>query len=402
MKEKRVEIGKNPTGKISISIERKGNRLIFNCKDDGSGIDLEAIRKVALARKLISTENAEKLSFDEAIQLLLRGGISTSTNVTEISGRGIGLDTIRDAITKLKGEIFITSQVGLGTNIEIHLPVSIESILASEVEVCKTSIMIPMSIIANIKRINKEQIAQVENGRTITFEEKSIPFYYLSEVYFSSNIEIKASNFQKNKLNNAITVVIINVLDKKVALGIERIKRLVEIVVRPLPNTVKSKFISSITFDSEGNLQAILDPMGLLNFSRSENKLLSELNTVIIPHILIIDDSLTTRMLEQSILERVGYKVSLADSGEQGLEKVKKEKFDLIIVDIEMPGMNGFQFIENTKEFENIKSIPIMMLSSRDTYEDRTRAKDMGVREYFVKGEFDEIKFIAEIKKIIG
>lgn len=406
---RRIELGKLPVGKISLSIEKKGPRVVFHCQDDGKGIDLEAIRKTALERNLITNEKALTLNLDDALKLILQGGFSTSHNVTEISGRGVGLDVVQNTISKLNGEMSIQSKIDQGTQIEIYVPVSIESISALEVSIEDITVMIPMNVIDCTLSINVEKIIHAPGMNSILFDEKSIPFFYLHDSYTSfemygkhNKLNNKNYFYNTNKQSKMISTIIINVKDKKYAFAVDRLERVTDIVMRPLPNTIKSQIVAGVTFDSEGNPQPVIDPAGLIESAYKENK--SNLDPDLSQNrsILVIDDSLTTRMLEQSILERAGYTVTLAESGIQALQKVTQCKYELIIVDIEMPEMNGFEFIENIKSDVNLNKIPVIMLSSCSTKEDKARAKKIGIKDYFVKGEFDEGKFLATIKNLIG
>lgn len=406
---RRVELGKSRAGKILLSVEKRGPRVVFNCNDDGKGIDLEAIRQTALKRNLLTSDKALTLNLDEALKLILQGGFSTSSEVTEISGRGVGLDVVQNTISKLNGEMSVQSKIDQGTQIEIHVPVSIESISAIEVAIRDIIVMIPMDAIDCTLSINRDQIIHTSGMNSILFEEKSIPFFYLYDSYISNEIQDKYNKLSdKNyyrtakKYSTIIPIMILSVKDKKCAFAVDRLERVTDIIVRPLPVTIKSHIVSGVTFDSEGNPQPVIDPIGLIESSHKANKLNQYLSVSPNHNILVIDDSLTTRMLEQNILERAGYEVTLSDSGIQGLKKVTQRKYGLIIVDLEMPDMNGFEFVENIKLDANLNNIPIVMLSSCSSNEDKNRAKKLGIKDYFVKGEFDEEKFLAKIKNIIG
>jgi two-component system chemotaxis sensor kinase CheA len=383
--------GKPNAGRISIAISRRGNRIVFTCRDDGSGVDLAGVRRAALRRGL-GASVVNQFSAQDLIHLLLRGGISTSETVSEIAGRGVGLDIMREAIHRLGGTVEVTTETGLGTAFALTVPLSLVSMEVLIVEAGSTVAAIPLDAVRGAVWLGADAIARSAAGATVLYGQQAIPFLWLP----------RALGGEPLPTGRKWSTFIVAVAAGMLAVGVDRLLGTTQIVVRPLPELAPADaIIAGAAFDSEGNPRLVLDPEGLLAAVRQRD--LAEPTPEPVRHpVLVIDDSLTTRMLEQSILESAGYEVDLAVSAEEALEIARRKRYALFLVDVEMPGMDGFEFVENIRADPELHDIPAVLVTSRSAPEDRQRARDAGARGYVVKGEFDQAELLAMMRPLIG
>jgi len=391
--DERVRGGKSEAGSVSVAIVRRDRRIVFSCTDDGRGIDLEAVRRIASQRGLVGSVPKEKVA-DELVRVLLRGGISTSKTVTEESGRGIGLDVVREAAEQLGGEVVCRSEPRRGTTFEIVIPPSLSSLDALIVETEGDSgiVAIPLDSVRATRRITASQITFATPGASVLYEDKAIPFLPLMTALSGTGWSADRS----------WTAVIVADGDAFAAIGVERLLGSAKIVVRPLPQPITaSPIVAAAALDADGNPQIILDPGGLIAAARrgrpAEPAARSAKRTV-----LVVDDSLTTRMLERSILESSGYDVDLAVSAEDALERLRDTRYALILVDVEMPGMDGFTFVERLRADAKLRDIPAILVTSLAGTEHRRRGHEVGAQGYIVKSEFNQAELLSMIEPMMA
>jgi two-component system, chemotaxis family, sensor kinase CheA len=380
-------------GRVSVEVRRRGHQAVFVCRDDGRGIDLEAVRRAVEAKGLRAAD-AAKLGTEELLRRLLGGGLTTSSAVTQLAGRGIGLDVVREAAARLRGEVSIRTDSGLGTTLEIVVPISLAAVDALIVEAGGRTVAIPLDAVKRTVRVAADDLAQSAQGASILFEGRVIPFAPLERALRRTT--------QSRDIARSWSAVVIEGANALAAVGVERLRGTQNLVLRPLPEfTPGDPVVAGASLDAEGHPQLVLDPQGLVEHVCRAGPVLAATNSARAP-ILVIDDSLTTRMLEQSILESAGYEVDLATSGEDGLERALKRRYALFLVDVEMPGMDGFTFIERTRKDPSLRDIPAILVTSRASAEDRQRGQRAGARAYIVKGEFDQTELLEKIRLLAG
>jgi two-component system chemotaxis sensor kinase CheA len=391
--DERRAIGKPSDGRVTLEVVRRGRNVVFACRDDGRGIDLDAVRDSA-RRKGLLVDDSATLDSSELMRLLLKGGISTSGAVTELSGRGIGLDVVRDFAERAGGEVTVTTETGKGTSVKLEVPLSLASFEALAVESDGITVLIPLDSVVQTVRVDSEEIRASVDGETLTHDGNVFPFLHLSETLSDKTVA--------PRIHGACSVVITSGSSGAVAIGVDRLLGTSNVVVRPLPSFLSvSPIVSGVWLDAEGNPQLVLDSDGLVSRAqRNEHQVRREADVASLAPILVIDDSLTTRMLEQSILESASYSVEVASSAEEGLVKAKSKRYLLFLVDVEMPGMDGFAFIEQTKADPTLRDIPAILVTSRSAPEDLQRGIDVGAGAYVTKGEFDQGKLLERIKEL--
>ena len=385
--------GKPALGSIEVRVERKGRRVEFVCRDDGGGIDVAAIRRVAVKRGAIAAEAAESLALKDAIDLLLQGGVSTTSAVTGISGRGIGLDMVRDAVARLKGAISVETAPGQGTTVRISVPTSLSAVTALLVESAGQGVYLPLDAVREALRINDQEIARSGTQESIAYQDRPIPFLPLSAAL--GQRRARANGFERK------TAVVVASGAMLAAVGVERLWGTRSVLVHSLPALAAAEaVVAGGCLDAEGHPLLMVDPAGLVAAAQRGHAADSSPAGVRRMPILVVDDSLTTRMVEQNILESAGYEVEVATSGEEALQMSHDRRYALFLVDVEMPGMDGFQFISRAREDQ--RDIPSVLVTSRNSADDRRRGAEAGARAYIVKSDFHQGHFLETLARLLG
>jgi two-component system chemotaxis sensor kinase CheA len=379
--DERRRLGKPERGQIRVRVARTGRTVTFECSDDGRGIDFEAIRRAA------KTPHA---SDDETIGLLLRGGLSTSERVTEAAGRGVGLDVVRDVAEALGGTVKVTSEQGRGTAFVLTVPPSLSAVDALLIEAGGIAAGIPLGSVRCCLRLEPTDFADTGLGLAISYANKAIPFLPLADLLA----------LPRGPGELRWTAVIVESPDGLAALGVDRLLGTPRVVVHPLPaDAPADEIVAGASLDAEGNPLLMLDPERLVaGVGRAAGSLPAEAKPK--PPILVIDDSLTTQMLQRSILEAAGYRVDVAGSAEIGLEMAKARDYGLFLVDVEMPGMDGFGFIERIRSDPVLYRVPAILVTSRAAPEDLARGREVGAQGYMIKSAFDQRELLSMIKRL--
>ena len=387
--------GKPLRGRVELQVERRGSRAAFICRDDGRGIDVEAVRRAAIQRGLVATSEATSLGLEEAVRIIMKGGVTTTTSVDEVSGRGIGLDVVRETAARLRGEVTVRSETGIGTSFEMCVPVSVSSLTALEVDAGGTIASLPLDAVRQTLRVADCDIAHSAGTDSIVYDGRAIPFLPLTRVFGKKMV-------MERKLKSW-SAVVLEASTGVVAIGVDRLLGAATIVVRPLPPLAAADpIVAGVSLDPEGDPQLVLDPERLVAAACVGMAPGLEPVSGKRPPVLVIDDSLTTRMLERNILESAGYDVDLTTSGEEALGKAHEKQYGLFLVDVEMPGMDGFEFVSRTQADAVLRAVPSILVTSRNAAEDRRRGEQVGARAYIVKGDFDQGFLLQKIREFIG
>jgi two-component system chemotaxis sensor kinase CheA len=253
----RAAAGKPLQGRVELRVERRGNRMAFICTDDGRGIDLEAVRRAAVRRGLVAASDAASLGLEEVVQIIMKGGVTTMSTVDEVSGRGIGLDVVRETATRLKGEVNVRSETGRGTSLEICVPVSLSSLTALEVDAGGVIAALPLDAVRQTMRAADHDIVRSSEKDSIVYEGKVIPFLALERALRNKNMADSKRHFWSTVILEASCGV--------AAIGVDRLLGTASVVVRPLPSLTEAEaIVAGASLDAEGNPQLVLDPEGLV------------------------------------------------------------------------------------------------------------------------------------------
>lgn len=387
--DERLAAGKPAEGRIDLRVTRQANFVNFVLSDDGRGLDLEAVRAAAERQGLPATQT-RGMGAEELVGLLLRGGISTSGSVNLVAGRGVGLDVLREAISKLGGEVFLRSEPGHSTTLVLRVPVTLAALKTLQVQGGLLTALLPLECVRQTLRLPAEAIARTPEGQTLVWEGRVLPFFPLERA------------LGRNPTPANWTAVLVEASQGWLALGVDRLAGIFGAVLRPLPELAPcSPIVAGSALDPAGDPLIVLDPDGLLSQVGQASPPLPEPDRHYDP-ILVIDDSLTTRMLEQSILESAGFEVELAASAEEALVMARQKRYSLFLVDVEMPGMDGFSFIEQIRRDPSLHHLPALLVTSRNSPEDLQRGIDVGAQGHIVKSEFEQKDLLQRIGKLLS
>ena len=390
----RKAAGKSAEGRVRVTVERRGNRVVFACVDDGRGIDADAVLREARKRG-VTLGRGEESDPRAIASLLLKGGISTSAAVTAVAGRGVGLDVVREVVGRLSGEVEMRSEPKKGMTLEIVVPVMLSTVEVLVVEAGGVLAGVPLDRLRRTLRVTSTDVVHDMNGQAILVDGAMLPFASLARI-------LGADHREDEHQAPATSIVVLESSDGGAALGVDRLVRTERVVQRALTTLAfADPVVAGVWLDATGAPQAVLDGDALVREARRGAGIAARAKPSK-KTILVIDDSMTTRMLEQAILESAGYEVDVATSAEEGLERAKERSYALFLVDVEMPGMDGFTFVETTRADSALKSTPAILVTSRAAPEDKKRGEVAGASAYIVKSEFDQTHLLERIRDLVG
>jgi len=399
--DERIALGKSPEGKIILSARQVENKIMIEIQDDGKGINIEKIKEKAVHNGYLSQEEVNSMTDEQLTNIIFAPGFSTGDEITNISGRGIGMDVVQTKISQLNGKVKVFSEINKGCCVQIELPTTMSTLKSFLVKSSGQIFAIPMTAINMVVLKKTDEIFSTKGNKTIIFNEKTIPMYTLAEVL---NLPKKETN--STKLRE--TVLIIESDNKTIGLSVDKLIGDQEILQKKLSAPFyKLKNISGLTTLASGDICLILNITELLkNINQPKIQSLENKQTTMIGDktqngkILLVDDSITTRTLEKNILKQAGYKIEIATNPIEAFEIMQNERFDLIISDVEMPEMDGFEFLSKLKSDEMYYDIPVIIVSSLSE-ENRKKAKDLGAEGYIVKSEFNQDDFLEAVTKAL-
>ncbi|MBL8955493.1 MAG: response regulator, partial [Myxococcaceae bacterium] len=375
--------GKPAEGIVTVEVTRRGNRVTFVCADDGAGVDLAAVR-AALGAKLPA--GAGDVAVLEA---LLGSGVTTSRAATQQSGRGIGLDLVRDAAAQLGGEAKLETEAGRGTRVVLTVPTTAMAVEALLVEAGGVTAALPLEAVRRTIRLDPRDVSRTPTGELLAFDDATICLVPLTRLL-------------RAKPSVPTCVLVIDGGSGLAALGVDRLIGSATVVSAPLPPlAVTDPVVAGASLDAEGVPRIVLDPAGLVAAALASRGAPPEGTRRARLPVLIIDDSITTRMLEQSILESAGYETDTATSGEEALAKARERAFGMFLVDVEMPGMDGVTFVERTRADPDLRHIPAILITSLADAADQERGLRAGASAYLVKSEFDQLRLLELIHRLV-
>ncbi len=392
--QERLARGKPACGEVSLKIERRADRILFTCSDDGGGIDVDAVRRAAVERGVVTADDAAALSNADTLELIFSPAVTTSASLNEVAGRGIGLEVVREVANRFKGRVGVITDVRIGTSVQIEVPVSLSSVRAILLAAGDLLIWIPLDAVHSALRLAADAIVSLAGRSSLIFEGRAIPFIRLAET-MGRPLASGADSLPH-------LAAIVQAGSELLAVGVDHVIHASEVIVHPLPASAgRVAMLAGAVFDSQGNPQLVLNPDALLKAAEAVSSQPMP-PAAPAPHVLVIDDSLTSRVLLKSILETGGFKVDLAVSGEDAMSKARERRYSLFVCDVEMPGMNGFEFVSRTREYDYLLGIPSILVTTRGGAEDRRRGAKAGARAYIVKGEFSKDSLLETVRSLVG
>jgi two-component system sensor histidine kinase and response regulator WspE len=371
--------------------------------DDGPGVDMDKLRRAVVDRNLIDQRGATSLSEAELLEFLFLPGFSMKGAVTEISGRGVGLDVVQDMIRQVHGTVRVSSERGKGTRFQLQLPVTLSVVRALLAEIGGEPYAFPLAHIARTLMVPKDRIEQLEGREHFDFDGRRVGLIAAHQVLETAPGAPAADQYP---------VIVLGDADHTYGLVVERFLGERELVVQPLEGRLaKIKDISAGALMPDGSPVLIVDTDDLV---RSMDKLVSvgRLGPVRVDaaagqarkqkRILVVDDSLTVREVERKLLGNRGYDVEVAVDGMDGWNAVRTGQFDLVVTDIDMPRMDGIELTARIHKDANLKSIPVIVVSYKDREQDRQRGLEAGAAHYLTKGSFHDQTLIQAVIDLIG
>ncbi len=399
--ETRKSKDKPETGTISILIDQKGgNKIEIVIEDDGRGIDPDSAFRSALKNKIVTEGESKKLTEQEKLLLIFQSGVSTSEMITDISGRGLGLAIVKEKIEKLGGTLSLQSIVGKGTKFSILLPLSFATIRGLIVWVKDSEFVIPTFNVEKAVRIDRKEVSTVENKEVIQIEKIIFPFIELSKA-------LGLSGNNRGMEDENISVLILSAIDKKIAVKVDAILYEQEILVKSLgKQLIRVKNIAGATVLGNGKIAPVINVSDLIKSTfKTPSSLKGKDKAAVKPQdlkpILVVEDSITARTLLKNILDTAGYKVKTAVDGIDALTALKTEEFALVISDVEMPRMNGFDLTAKIRSEKKLSDLPVILVTSMGTREHKEKGIDVGANAYIVKSSFDQGNLLEAVRRFI-
>ena len=398
-KEERLLAGKSPAGKILLSAKQDDNTVIIDVIDDGQGFNLQKIKDRAVSRGFLTQEDIDAMSDEAVMNIIFWPGFTTGDSITSISGRGIGLDVVKTKISQLNGKVKVISEFGKGSCVHIEIPVTLTTLRVFLVKISEQIFAIPIQMITTFI-IKKQSEIKTNNGvHSIVYNEKILPLYYLADIL----------GLEPTPRTEKETVLIIESDDKTIGLVVDKLLGDQDILQKKLsPPLYKVKNISGITNLASGELCLILNMQDILHHdfnkaitSSTPPKLLTS-DMLSYKRILVVDDSMTTRSMIKNILLNLGYNVDTAIDGNEALVKLKLNHYDLVVTDINMPKMNGYELVEILRNDEMYMDIPVIVMSSVIKETAKKQFSKLKIDGYIQKDLFNQVLFIEKVKEILS
>ncbi len=398
--DERMAAGKPAIGRLTLSAYQKGNSVLVELEDDGRGIDPDAIREVAIRRNFMSPDALAEMTPAQLIQIIFQPGFTTKTGATDMSGRGVGLDVVLTNIERLKGKINTLSSPGRGTKFSIKLPLTLATTQALLIRCQGQRYAIPLTAVESTGEIELDDVSLVEGRETVQINQQILSLVRLSEV-----LGLPDASQERQAM---LSVMVLSAVEEKVAFLVDDFIGEREVVVKNLgTHLTRVPNVAGATILADGTPVMILNVFDLIkNAPRTPGKWIWErmVSAAVIPEkriIMVVDDSITTRTLEKNILESNGFTVISAINGADALEKLHAAAVDLVISDIQMPRMDGFSLIEAIRRDAALANLPVILVTSLDSEEDKLRGFEVGATAYFAKGAFDQKRFLETIRSYL-
>lgn len=400
----RIEKGKRERGKIEIVISQGLNqKIVLRIIDDGRGIDKNKIIYSAQKLGILKPDENEKLTDKEIYSLIFYSGISTSPFITDISGRGLGMAIVAEKVQKLGGSIELDTVKDLGTTFTITLPQTLATFRGVLVKTSDQFFIIPSSSVERAMRIQYTEIKTVESKQTICYQNETMALAVLQDV-----LKIR-SNQRRRSVIELLNILIVKVSQKKMAFVVDEILGEQEGMVKELGlQLLHVNNVAGATILGNGNVVIILNPLELINSAAQMNTSLDSsldrpatIEAIGQKSILVADDSVTIRTLLRNFIENAGFIVKTAVDGLEAYNFLKSENFDLVVSDVEMPGMNGFELTAKIRDDKKYADLPIILVTALETADDKQRGMDVGANAYITKSNFEKSNLIETIQRLL-
>lgn len=392
--------GKSPEGRIDLKISiRDDSRVEVLLRDDGSGIDTHALKKRALREEIIKEEDIDKLDEADVFSLIFHSGLSTSSIITDVSGRGVGMSIVRENVVALGGDVSVNSEKGRGTTFRLTLPVSLSNSRGVLVRSSGRMYIVPLQHVARGMMIHRKDIRSIDGKPVMEYVERKITVKKLEDL-------LDMPTVKRSDEETDATVLVLQLGGNYIAIEVDEIMWEQDVVIKPLPEPVsRVQTIAGASLLSTGELVPVLNVPDLFDHARSVRLAApaekSKAEDTVLSKLLVVDDSITSRVLLHDILISAGYSVKTAVDGIDALTCLREEEYDLVVSDVEMPRMNGFELTEAVRNDEKMHDMPVILVTGLESKEDRERGFDVGANAYIIKSSFDQSNLLDVIERLI-
>jgi two-component system, chemotaxis family, sensor kinase CheA len=395
----KVRLARSKPSRATISITivpKDGDKVEITVSDDGAGIDFGKVRAAAVKSGRVSPEGAHKMDEEQALSFVFESGVSTSPIITEVSGRGLGLAIVREKAERVGGTVAVETQSGIGTSFRLTLPLTLAKFRGVVVRVGDHHFVLPMLQVQRVLRVGPEEIKPAENRETIQFENRVI-----SAVRLAGVLDIAQQNTASDA-ERKVPALVLRWAGEQVAFLVDEILNEQEVLVknlgRQLPNV---RHIAGATILGTGKVLPVLNVADLFRSAASISARTAQKHESVPKSVLVAEDSITARALLKNILESAGYRVKTAVDGADALDLLGHEGFDLLVSDVDMPRMNGFDLIAKVRGDKKLAHLPVVLVTALDSREDLERGVDVGANAYIVKGSFDQSNLLDVVHRLI-
>ena len=383
--------GKPRAGRLCLRALADGPRVRISLQDDGGGIDTVKVLERAVSVGLVDAASATTMGREEALRLIFAPGFSTRKEVSEVSGRGVGLDVVASSVNRVGGEVFLDTDLGRGTTITLEVPVARRGEAVMLLRVGQLRLALPSSVVRRATRLDPEMIVE-RDGRSIAkFPDRLVPFVPLARLY------AQPSQDHQLLLEGAVS-------GQALAVAVDDVEGEQEILVRPMTRKVAAdRLLEGVALLASGEPVGVLAP-GVLAQREYLRALPVARERIVVKkvRVLLVDDSLVTREMERRLLEDAGFQVSAAGDAVEALSLLSERSFDCVVTDIEMPGMDGFELTAQLRGMEHFAHLPIIVVSTRDRPEDRLRGLKVGADAYLTKQNLDAGELVDLVRRLSG
>ncbi|HEX6929241.1 MAG TPA: hybrid sensor histidine kinase/response regulator [Gammaproteobacteria bacterium] len=395
----RQKAGKPAQGAIRIAVVQKDSgKITLTISDDGAGIDIERLKALAIERGMLAAADAARLNDDEALDLVFRSGLSTSPLVTDVSGRGLGLAIARDKVEQLGGRIGIESRKGAGTTFRLVLPINLATFRGTRVAAGNREFIVPSASVERVARIRSDAVQTVNNRETIGVDGEAMALVWLHDV-----LELPRTD----AANEDIPVIILAQGKTRTAFRIDAVTGEQEVLVKKLgPQLRRVRNVTGASVLGSGKVVPVLNVADLLlTAQRKPSPVTRPTADASVDQekrsILVAEDSITSRSLLKNILEAAGFEVVTAVDGIDAYTTLKTRAFDLVISDVDMPRLNGFELTARLRADRQLGDLPVILVTTLDSREHRERGVDVGANAYIVKSSFDQSNLLDVVRRLI-
>lgn len=399
----RISAGKPARGTIKLSASYDTGSVLIELSDDGDGVPVEKIKEKALRKRMFSEETLNAMSENELVDLIFNAGFSTSAIITDVSGRGVGMDVVKSNIVDdLHGSITVETKSGSGTVFYIRLPITLAVMRVLLISASDMVFAVSSNYAGEVLRVPESEFIDVVDKKAIRLRNEFIPVADLSALL---RLPVKDRPFA-GKIKEPL-IMVVNAGSEKLGLVVDALLDEEDMVIKALPAHMKKiHLVSGLTISGRNEIINVLHIPAVIEAAReikgerpSKKEDGKNKSTV---NILVVDDSVSTREIEKSILEAYGYKVTVAEDGMEGLEMAREFKYNLVITDVEMPRLDGFSLTERLRSEDQYRDTPIIIVTSREKEEDKKRGIMVGADAYIVKGAFDQSSLLETVQNLVG